>query len=342
MLAFIACAHLAHSAIINKAIYTGGDVQRDVTSLVSQMMKDGQLSIRVGNNTLGGDPCFGKVKSLTVLYTDNGGDYSITKTEGSTLLIPSTEAILLTASTPSVEAEKHTQEAPPVVTPTPTSTPTPLPFPSETCWPDKVHLKAPTIMRGANGGVTITLKAGTEVLIFPEADHKNAKIQTKDPELIGEVPIESTDFLMLCEKTRQKQIAEAKATQLQQELQQEQEKEKANQKALDDKIKQSYCISGAVLQSTPLGTFLYLRNGQKIFVEGLVGKADGSTEIFYAYKDGMLQIKHNEVTQNGVCLTENIEKWVFVPDEKVPREVKFSHAHISSRPGSLRSVGGGD
>lgn len=67
-------------------------------------------------------------------------------------------------------------------------------------------------MTGANGGVTMTLQRGAEVWIFPEEDHKKAKIQTKDPDLIGVVPIESTDFLILCEQTRQKHIAEAEAT----------------------------------------------------------------------------------------------------------------------------------
>ena len=64
---------------IIKADYTGGDVHRDVTSLVAGMVQGGQLAFRVGNNTLGGtDPCFGKVKTLTVQYQTEGGDFSIT------------------------------------------------------------------------------------------------------------------------------------------------------------------------------------------------------------------------------------------------------------------------
>ena len=81
---------------IIKADYTGGDVHRDVTSLVAGMVQGGQLAFRVGNNTLGGtDPCFGKVKTLTVQYQTEGGDFSITAREGDNLQLPSAQAILI-------------------------------------------------------------------------------------------------------------------------------------------------------------------------------------------------------------------------------------------------------
>jgi len=91
----------------------------------------------------------------------------------------------------------------------PKASATPLPYPEEIYWPEKVHLTTSVVMTGANGGVTMTILPGTEVWISPNADHTTAKIQKKDPDLEATVPLNSTDFLSLCEVSRQKHITDA-------------------------------------------------------------------------------------------------------------------------------------
>ena len=81
---------------IIKADYAGGDVHRDVTALLATKVQGGRLVLRVGNNTLGGvDPCFGKVKNLTVQYRNENGLFTVTAREGDNLELPSPQAILI-------------------------------------------------------------------------------------------------------------------------------------------------------------------------------------------------------------------------------------------------------
>ncbi len=83
---------------ILKAIYTGGDVQRDVTPVLTKQVRDGEVQFEVSNEPLGGDPCFGKVKTLTVLYRNASGDFTITANEGERLIIPNLKALPLSAT----------------------------------------------------------------------------------------------------------------------------------------------------------------------------------------------------------------------------------------------------
>ena len=83
-----AMAAFAGQFEIIKAVYTGGDVHRDVTSLLAEKVKEGNLQFQVGNGALGGDPCFGKVKELAVVYRTEGGDFNITAREGERLVLP--------------------------------------------------------------------------------------------------------------------------------------------------------------------------------------------------------------------------------------------------------------
>ena len=80
---------------IIKAVYTGGDVHRDVTSLLAEKVREGNLQFQVGNGALGGDPCFGKVKSLAVVYRTEGGDFNITAREGERLVLPEARNIAI-------------------------------------------------------------------------------------------------------------------------------------------------------------------------------------------------------------------------------------------------------
>ena len=89
-----ATAAFAGQLTIIQADYTGGDVHRDMTSLLAAKVQGGQLALRVGNSTFGGvDPCFGKVKTLTVIYRNERGDFTVTAREGESLQLPSSQAI---------------------------------------------------------------------------------------------------------------------------------------------------------------------------------------------------------------------------------------------------------
>ncbi|HWB61257.1 MAG TPA: hypothetical protein VG733_17380 [Chthoniobacteraceae bacterium] len=77
---------------IVKAVYASGDVQRDVTSLITGMIRGGQIITDVNNDKLGGDPNPGKSKILTVDYRTAAGEFTLTATEGQTLVIPNPKA----------------------------------------------------------------------------------------------------------------------------------------------------------------------------------------------------------------------------------------------------------
>jgi hypothetical protein len=91
---------------ILKAVYIGGDVQRDVTPLLVQNVKEGQLIFLVGNQKLGGDPFFGKVKTLTVQYRIDSADFTVTAREGERLVLPNSRAIPIasTSQTPAPQS----------------------------------------------------------------------------------------------------------------------------------------------------------------------------------------------------------------------------------------------
>jgi hypothetical protein len=66
-----------------KGVDGGGS--RDVTDIVSKMVKDGTLLTSVSSDKLGGDPANGHVKELVVTYTQGGVEQTITAGEGSIL-----------------------------------------------------------------------------------------------------------------------------------------------------------------------------------------------------------------------------------------------------------------
>ena len=88
-LALLVSAHSwAGELKILRATYGAGSVERDVTSIVQEHVKNGQLSIRAQSNVLGGDPIFGKVKTLTINYSSNKREFTIHVKEGQTVSLP--------------------------------------------------------------------------------------------------------------------------------------------------------------------------------------------------------------------------------------------------------------
>ncbi len=89
----VAAAQTRGTIKITKAIYEtpDGKIGKDVTDIVSGLLKDNRLTMRVGNDTLGGDPAWMHVKQLRVEYVnseDPGQSMTIIAPENEVLTIP--------------------------------------------------------------------------------------------------------------------------------------------------------------------------------------------------------------------------------------------------------------
>ncbi|HEV2616258.1 MAG TPA: DUF3395 domain-containing protein [Candidatus Acidoferrales bacterium] len=73
---------------IVRADYGAENHSADVTALLSSRIRDGQLSLRVNNDTMGGDPAKGRPKQLRVVYLWQGTRHEASAPEGGTLTIP--------------------------------------------------------------------------------------------------------------------------------------------------------------------------------------------------------------------------------------------------------------
>ncbi len=65
-----------------------GKDAKDVTDIITRMLKDNSLSLRVGNEILGGDPAPNQFKQLRVSYTIDGEKHEAIAAENTTLNIP--------------------------------------------------------------------------------------------------------------------------------------------------------------------------------------------------------------------------------------------------------------
>ena len=73
---------------ILEALYGAQNTYRDVRTYIKASISGGQVDMRVGNSTLGGDPIFGFPKTLYVRYRSSLGEFEATILEGETLRIP--------------------------------------------------------------------------------------------------------------------------------------------------------------------------------------------------------------------------------------------------------------
>ena len=73
---------------IIRASYGDGDRAANVTDLLRQLAQNGQLTITVNNDSMGGDPAPDRRKRLDVTYSYRGRVRSVTVAEGDTLSIP--------------------------------------------------------------------------------------------------------------------------------------------------------------------------------------------------------------------------------------------------------------
>ena len=80
---------------IKRAVYgaTDGPRETDVTGIISQLVRDGQLAVLVDSKVFGGDPAFGHVKELRVDYVLNGMAGQAKVPENKTLTLPVVDTI---------------------------------------------------------------------------------------------------------------------------------------------------------------------------------------------------------------------------------------------------------
>jgi hypothetical protein len=76
--------------VIVSANYGASGTFSNVRSYITSNISSNTVNMQVSNGTLGGDPSFGHVKTLYVVYENAGGYFKTSVREGGTLLIPDT------------------------------------------------------------------------------------------------------------------------------------------------------------------------------------------------------------------------------------------------------------
>ena len=89
-LGFYQFGHCQSQPVIQvlQATYGAGSQQVDVTAKVQSLVQNGQMNVRVGNHLFGTDPAFGKVKTLSVLFSSDGIQDRTDIREGAPLSLP--------------------------------------------------------------------------------------------------------------------------------------------------------------------------------------------------------------------------------------------------------------
>ncbi len=73
---------------IIKALYGAGNAQVDVTENMKNRISNGQLAVKVNNETMGQDPIRGVWKALIIRYETDHGEFGAYADEGTNLVIP--------------------------------------------------------------------------------------------------------------------------------------------------------------------------------------------------------------------------------------------------------------
>lgn len=79
---------LGRGVIIMEAVYGAESTWRDVKSLLQAQARDGVIDFSVGNHNMGGDPIFGRSKTLRVKYVGGGRIQEKQWREGDRVSIP--------------------------------------------------------------------------------------------------------------------------------------------------------------------------------------------------------------------------------------------------------------
>ena len=308
---------------ILKAVYTGGDVQKDVTPFLSKAVRDGQLLFDVGNQSLGGDPAFGKSKALTVVYRTASGDFSLTAHEGEKLSIPSPKAIRVS----NANQETSKQNAP---TNSEQSTPAEIKQPTtHRAAPDGIFFLLKRTSVSTDSGI-VGLPPGTRVERISESDGK-LKVKFGEQEFEIEKSLLTNDLDIAGGMASQDaQTQHALFVKGQEDQKKLAAKSKASEKAKEMHIEINQVVSGGVLAdlltkryteavadraaSNGLGGNVYRpddglyyeRSGNTAFIQGVNGGVEGKQLAIKAYPDGTYTFTDTQ----GASRT--VEKWVAV------------------------------
>jgi hypothetical protein len=79
----------ASNLVILQAFYGANGTSNNVLSIIQANVFSNTVNMSVNNSTMGGDPAFGHVKTLSVIYQNDAGLFQLNITEGGTLQIPS-------------------------------------------------------------------------------------------------------------------------------------------------------------------------------------------------------------------------------------------------------------
>ena len=163
----------AQQLTIVKAVYAGGDVQRDVTATISGKIQGGQVLMNVGNQAFGGDPAFGKSKTLTVVYQTAAGEFTITAREGEKLTLPNPNAILLAPARLQPMSAPKVAQAPAIELPT---------APVDIVTTDGRQFKNVTITKLEPDGITLMTDSGLEKIPFTSLSKEIQSKYNYDPQ----------------------------------------------------------------------------------------------------------------------------------------------------------------
>lgn len=163
------------SLSVVRAAYGAGTTQRDVTQLLQAQVRGNQLTIEVGNHTLGGDPIFGKAKTLYVRYRKSGSEFAVSAAEGETLRIPAANAKAIALVQETRPQPPANQQPPSVQTVQPGT-----PLGEITTLSGKKYLNA-TLTRIEPNGISITHDDGLAKVSFADLSEELRKKYGYDP-----------------------------------------------------------------------------------------------------------------------------------------------------------------
>ncbi|GDX10872.1 hypothetical protein LBMAG57_26440 [Verrucomicrobiota bacterium] len=303
------------SLSVVRAAYGAGTTQRDVTQLLQAQVRGNQLTIEVGNHTLGGDPIFGKPKTLYVRYRKSGSEFAVSAAEGETLRIPAANAKAIALVQETRPQPPANQQPPSVQTVQPGT-----PLGEITTLSGKKYLNA-TLTRIEPNGISISYDAGLVKIPFTDlGEELRAKF--------GFDQQKAAQFTAATQETsKQKAAAQQKASSDQQVQAEQLKRTKSFDVQVVEVVKGKGAIVGP-LTSTEEIPFA-------IFVEGLNGVADGEKYEIAAFRDGTYSGGDWKTVQRWVC--KSVSKELRILNQQQQR----NQPTIRPRSSSLQRIGGG-
>jgi len=325
--------------IILKAVYAAENVQRDVTPYLAAKVQNGQLQLRVGNDTLGGDPRPGKTKSLTVLYQTGSGEFSFTTQEGRTFVLPNSGAVPVAAENQASVNQNASTDSSQSIPATPAQR-----VPHRLA-PAGTYYLLQHISVSTDSGV-VGFPSGTQVNRIGESG-ETMMVKAGEQQFVVQKSMLTNDLDMASAAVNQAYQSEVAALAAQQAAAQAAQVHAEVKAAAEEIIKRSLLLDVIVVQVLDNGILARLPEvagaknqdfesgirGKTVFIEGAKGSfADDDEITIHAFHDGVMSY----TTALGAERT--VEKWVSVPDSAFPKEtptpapVEYSHGTMLDEP----------